>query len=546
MTLPTTPTSSDPILAFDTHVTVGILHALPLSDLLSACLINKSWNALIKANSESIYRSLAHNIGIDARDVDILEGYHQYASSRKEGDEEGAWNREIFDVCGIKAPFEDARKELSWKRACQTYLRRKRNWVSGRGTVGYIGVPDNDVASVAVDEAQQVLYVGTWNDTVLGVDPAKPNELFSEMDFDDNGAVQELFWQNDHLIISGSEAVHTWVPDSDSRGFLVPSETIEYKNGDAKRTHVGEQNGKPVVVTVKEPHTMLVQDVVGGKESKLLLKNLPAKKVTWPKSKVIVKDDYIFLISGGLHIYPVSSPTTLLASIPKIDMLPFPNAVVPKHVYSLGMNHEGVKPPVAEDGEALVHKLEMVVEKSEDVGMDAMFNFVSDVHVTATDLFVVGTTGTVYVLRSYKDVLSIADPKKRKAALNEQVIALKFKGGLNSIAVHGENVAIFCLSGIYLLHTSSLPSPSSTQTTIPLHLLLDAPSALLPQLEESITLVLTRSRLYVVWSASIEFDEGEIVDGKGVGRCVDEELCEGDGYCLKVWDFEGEDDGVVV
>ncbi|WVQ77399.1 hypothetical protein IAR50_007084 [Cryptococcus sp. DSM 104548] len=537
----TAPTSSDPIIVFDTHITIAILHALSLPDLLSACLLNKSWNALITANSESIYRSLAYNIGIDARDIAILEDYHQYASSHQEEGGEGAWNKEVLDICGLKPRFKDARKDISWKRACQVYLKRRKNWISGRGTVGYIGVPDNDVASVVVDEAQQVLYVGTWNDTVLGVDAANPHELLSEMEFEDNGAVEELSWQNDHLIISGSEAVHTWNPDPDSRGFLIPSETIEYKNGDGDRTHVGEQDGKPIVVTVKEPHTLLLRNVVDGKESTLVLTNVPARKLTWPKSKIIIKDDYIFLISGGLHIYPTSSPSTLLASLPKIDMLPFPGAVMPKQVYSLGMNHDGVAVPVAEDEEALMGRVEMGIEKGEDTGMDAMFKFVSDVHVTSTDLFVVGTTGTVYVLRSYKDALSIADPKKRRAALNEQVIALKFKGGLNSIAVHGENVAIFCLSGIYLLHTSSLPSSPTASPTIPLQILLDAPSALLRRLEESTRLTLTRSRLYVVWSAAVEFDEGEIVDGKGVGRCVGEELCEGDGYCLKVWDFGGDE-----
>ncbi|ODN87138.1 hypothetical protein L198_07140 [Cryptococcus wingfieldii CBS 7118] len=578
----------DPLLRLDPSITLEILYLLPLHDLISCQLVSKSWNTVIDSYSTSIYRNLSLSILYSKR----------YSRLKAAADAPETTRISSSDalVRGIK---------VDWKAAVKKAVMEEKNWKYGRATTKWLTPGSNAVWRQKIDPEEQVLYTVSRIGGIQAHTLAAPHTPLFE--YVDTAPYGHLEFTKGYLIfnIENHYEVHLTPPAlarlSPEKKGRIPNveESATYgdgwshtkkrpwqlQDGETLRGHLtyyrsistptdcfafrartdreGTDKERPVVGFAGATHAYiygLAND--GYVESYSFAGDIMNQDVNY----IEFDDDFLF-VCGDHDMRTFSRHThKALSTFPEMSF------EQPLHVfYSLFPNEEKTalpvrtpsgpveKPARAElvwldgwwigDSDSENNRIQRQASLFDN---DPLFNAC---HYTSRDLFCSNISGILYVLRSYREVLSIPDPAKRQEAITRHLLLLDVGGDLetgergeeqmlNQLATCGEKVVFNTNGKVYVLDAASLPAPPYDPPTP------STPSAPCPQirllslldvhqhgLRHSSSLQMDDTTIYLVyWAQERVRNGGDEIDISGAHLTASDL-----GMCVKAWDFGWEE-----
>ncbi|ODO04923.1 hypothetical protein I350_05533 [Cryptococcus amylolentus CBS 6273] len=578
----------DPLLRLDPSITLEILYLLPLHDLISCHLVSKPWKTVIDSYSTSIYRNLSLSI-LNSKRYNRLKAAADAPKTTRISSSDAL-------VGGLK---------VDWKAAVKKAVMEEKNWKYGRATTKWLTPGSNAVWRQKIDPEEQVLYTVSRIGGIQAHTLAAPYTPLFE--YVDTAAYAHLEFTKGYLIfnIENHFEIHLTPPAlarlSPEEKERIPNveESATYgegwshtekrpwqlQDGETLRGHLtyyrsistptdcfafrartnreGTDKERPVVGFAGATHAYIYDLANDGYvESYSLAGDFMNQDVNY----IEFDDDFLFVCSDN-DMRTFSRHThKALSTFPEISL------EQPLHVfYSLFPNEGKTALPIrtpSGPGEKQA-RAELVwldgwwigdsdSENSRIQRHDSLFNIdqrFNACHYTSQDLFCANISGILYVLRSYREVLSISDPEKRQEAIMRHLLLLDVTGDLetgergeeqtlNQLATCGEKVVFNTNEKVYVLDAASLPAPPYDPPTA------STPSAPCPKirllslldvhehgLRHSSSLQMDDTTIYLVyWAQERARNGGEEIDIYEAQLTTDDL-----GMCVKAWDFGWEE-----
>ncbi|WVQ77400.1 hypothetical protein IAR50_007085 [Cryptococcus sp. DSM 104548] len=596
--------TSDPLLRLDPSTTLEILYHLPLRDLVACQRVSQSWDSIIDSYATSIYHNLAPSI------LDLS----RYKRLQALDDASQATRRYAMD----ESLVTDGK--VDWRAAVIQTVMEEKNWKNGRAKTRWITPGSNAVWRQKIDPEEQVIYSvsrigGISSHTLFSPGLTPPQELLFE--YAEVAPYAHLEFTQGYLIFNLEHhyEVHLTPPAfarlSEEERQRLPdasqSETSGYgwsqfggliwntKPGEVPRGHLtfyrtihtpsdcfafrartdreGTDEERPMVGFAGPTHAYIYSLA----DENYVETYSFADDIQDSKPNYIEFDDDFVFICGDQHVHTYSRQTrTALAAFPEKNQQSYelelsykllPGALeatplLPQRGDEGTSCVPGEKP--ARTGRARLEgqfsgDLEFDNEwqrrlRARTINRNYSFNAC---HYTSKDLFFTNKIGALYVLRWYKQALSIVDPAERARAIRLSLIVLDLGSDVTSglrklhqLTTCGEKVVFNTGHELYMLNTSSLPPPPyipwRTLANPPPFAPIPPPISILSLLDvhrnglrHSSSLQMDERTIYLVYWAPKSVREGGREDRLAADVSMDDF-----GMCVKVWDFGWEDGSV--
>ncbi|WWD16419.1 hypothetical protein CI109_100845 [Kwoniella shandongensis] len=513
------PQLRDPLQALGPSLFLHILSHLPLLPLVNASLVHPTWHEIITSHTSTLFRPLAHSLGIEKHHLKALEAFERttpfsFTSS---------WGGDPDEGPELEDPSEPIAR-VDWRGIVKawTELQHNRKW--GRAKEGWLTPGRNTVWRMKVDKEEKTLLTTSRLDGILVSDLETSEPLFeyvdvapySHMEFAKGFVIFNI--GHDHRLevhltptavrrlppslrqnlpasrhsltrntgYSFTQQAEYTAPSSSSssstasqpsqppapppRGHLTYFRTIRPPTDClAFRARIDKENvegqARAVLGTAGE-EAVYIWDLED--EGRMETYHIPPHQRERP-NYIEFDDDYIFLC-GAKQVHVISRRT-------KTRILSFPEDR-PVHrdlgsaLYPLEVPADFVLQSQAFRGAAPIARAFIAGSWKADRTYGSLRDFNSNpiildhqpkefsaCHYTSSDLFCTAKSGVIHVLRNYKTVLAIQHAQRRDDAVSANFLTIVTGDPVHQLATYGEHVAVSLRQHVIVFETSSLPSP---------------------------------------------------------------------------------------
>ncbi|WRT65783.1 uncharacterized protein IL334_002732 [Kwoniella shivajii] len=577
-------TSSDPLIALGPSLFLQILSNLPLSSLQTCNSVRKSWQYLIASSRGTLYRPIAHQIGIEIPHVKNLEALEKAtAQSSLWMDPEEPPETEEPSSSGAS---------VDWKGVIKSHVDLQNNWKFAKAKNQWIYPGRNTVWRIKVDKEEKTIITSSRLDGILISDMETSEPLF---EYEDMTPYSHLEFVNGHLIFNTGDdhtfEVHItptalkrlspekrkslppasrsatrgegysfplqnhYTPSTD-RSSIPPRGHLTYYKSIRPRTECFAFRARVDKEYTEDERLMF--GTSSGTEAYIYNlqseNNSDMEKFVFERDDrgrpnyIEFDDDYLFICSRfSIHVYSRLTKKKIMTFPPAVTA-PFDAASAIYTCFDTSKDFKKV--PKIRSGQVVIGEAKLQGKWIDDAGFEGVMMSTgqsrvagrefSALHYTSKDLFATTRAGTLYMLRNYHECLSIQDPILRDKAVNANLIAVVFRESLLQLATYGEHVVTTSPTSMFLLDTSSLPLPpyntgsSDTRPSIRINKLLNVHEKGMGQCS---CLQLDREKIYAVYWALGESEAGGVQDHDGGKILPPPEATSDFGICVKVWNF---------
>ncbi|WVW80243.1 hypothetical protein I302_102221 [Kwoniella bestiolae CBS 10118] len=581
------PLPNDPLQALGPSLFLQILSHLPLDPLTSCLRVSKSWHSLIISSPTTLYKPLARTVGIEPPILDDLD------IKDKATAQSSTWSDPTTSSVDPRGEGDD---EVNWKGVVKDYLELQSNWKNGRARSKWVHPGRNTVWRIKVDHEEGTIITTSRLDGILVSDLKTSEPLF---EYEEIGSYAHLEFVKGYAIFNSNDdrsfEIHltptalsrfppsrrrslppstrsithnrgysftledhyqpprhdSEAPENPPRGHLTYYKTLTPRTdcfafrARVDREYTPEER---LVFGTSSDEEAYVYDLQaeGGREMERFVFD---QEDRGRPNYIEFDDSFLFIChSTSINVYSRITKKKV-TTFPPPFTAPFDAASAIYTCYDPSKSTRKIRP--AKEDEVLVGELKVEGRWIDDNGFDGVMmasgqgriagREFAAVHYTSKDLFAITKSGTIYVLRNYKDILSIQNPEARDKALNANLLAIVLRESLRQLSTYGEHVVVTSATSIFLLYTSSLPlSPYNTgsslspRPSIKIRCLLDVHHKGMNQCS---CLQLDREKIYAVYWALGESEAGGTANYEGERVLPPQEAVGDFGLCVKVWDF---------
>ncbi|KAK8861662.1 hypothetical protein IAR55_002485 [Kwoniella newhampshirensis] len=513
MALPT-----DPLHALGPSLFLSILSHLPLQPLINASLVHPTWHALISSHPTTLFRPLAHRLGIERHHLHSLEAAEQTTSfsissaGSADPDEAPGWEIEEPDLdLDVDLEAEEPGARVDWRGVVKAWIKLQRNWKWGRAKGSWLTPGRNTVWRMKVDEEEKTLLTTSRLDGILVSDLETSEPLFEYVDvapyahleFIKGFAIfnighdhrlevhltpsavrrlpphlqslpssrRSLTYDRGYSFTTQAEYTTPTSPSSASdtppRGHLTYFRTIRPPTNclafRARVDHEDVEEDARVVLGTAGEEAVYIWDL----EDKGKVETYPIPESQRERPNYIEFDDDFVFLCGATQLHVISRRSkNRIASFPSDHPTnrDLGDAVYVVHPQLAFIPERRAFANASLIGRASVEGRwredrrfsDLVEEAMQELAPNREFNAC---HYTSSDLFCTTASGIVHVLRDYREVLAIEDAQKRDETILASLLTIVVKDPVQQLATYGDHVAVTTSENVILLETSSLPSP---------------------------------------------------------------------------------------
>ncbi|WWC60402.1 uncharacterized protein I303_102974 [Kwoniella dejecticola CBS 10117] len=580
--------SSDPLTILGSSLFLQILSHLPLESLQTCLTVSKSWTGLISSSTTTLYRPLAHQIGLEPPRLANLE------ETERNTAQSSTW----------LAPSDRGNSEeerpaggVDWKDIIRRQVVLQQNWRKGRAKGKWICPGRNTVWRIKIDQEEETIITTSRIDGILVSDLKTSEPLF---EYEEIGAYAHLEFVKGYAIFNSNDdrsfevhitpsALSRLPPDrrrklppttrstTHGRGYSftneehyepLPSDSTEipprghltyYKTLTPRtdcfafRARVDKQYTpeERLVFGTSSSEEAYIYDLQSESDEEMERFAYEPKDRGRP-NYIEFDDDHLYICHQfSVNVYSRRTKRKLL-TFPPLFTAPFDAASAIYTCYDTPKATTKIRPLVHDD--VLVGELEVEGKWIDDPGFDGVMmasgqgriagREFSAIHYTSNDLFAITRSGTIYALRNYNEIFAIQDPDARDRAVNANSLAIVLRESLLQLSTYGEHVVVTSGTSVFLLHTESLPAPpfnrgisTAPRPTVQLTKLLNVHQKGMGQCS---CLQMDLERIYAVYWALGDSEAGGTDDYEGNKVLPPQEAVGDFGLCVKVWDLSVE------
>ncbi|WVF65873.1 hypothetical protein IAT40_000610 [Kwoniella sp. CBS 6097] len=188
---------SDPLSTLGASLFLQVLSELPLRSLLTCTTVCKSWKSCIQSSTATLYRPLAHSLGVEKKDLKTLEQLERafakpssWSITSGSSDFSGGYDPEETGPEPEPEPEPengqsgggDAFGSVDWKGVVKAWVILQGNWRQARAKGSWITPGRNTVWRLKVDQEEKTIITTSRLDGVLVSDAETSDPLFEYTD----------------------------------------------------------------------------------------------------------------------------------------------------------------------------------------------------------------------------------------------------------------------------------------------------------------------------------------------------------------------------
>ncbi|OCF40071.1 hypothetical protein I317_06146 [Kwoniella heveanensis CBS 569] len=580
---------SDPLSALGASLFLQVLSDLPLQSLLTCTRVCRSWKSCIDFSTATLYRPLAHSLGVESKRLKALEEQER-AFARP-----SSWNNisagsdpeepqlepgsepesEPDEESGIGGSSGGLEGSVDWKGVVKAWVVLQGNWKQASAKGSWITPGRNTVWRLKVDKEEDTIITTSRLDGILVADAETNEPLF---EYTDVAPYAHLEFAKGFVIFNiGNEHVHEVHVTPSAYARLSPSKRAALPPFNRSLTHgtaysfassdhyhpprPAADNSPPprghltYYRTIRPPTECFAfrarvdradtddeRAVLGtaGAQGAYIFDLEDESKVerytfTEPETRrpnvsyIEFDDDYLFICGNTqVHIHSRLTRRKIL-SFPPSSPSGQASAIYNTNFEDLWRTFPGRTPR----GTVPTRRADIPGEWRGDARFPSYTQSIvvrefTACHFTSTDLFATTMTGCLYVLRNYKEVLAIEDQSKRENATRENTLVVVFRQPLKQLSTFGEHVVFSDL--VVCGHLESRITSMRLAVRSPNQLFLSEICAGLHEVD--------REKVYATYWALGEHQAGGVRNEITGERVLPPEEASSDfGLCIKVWDF---------
>ncbi|WVQ93502.1 hypothetical protein IAU59_000576 [Kwoniella sp. CBS 9459] len=181
----------DPLSTLGTSLFLEVLSELPLQTLLTCTAVSKSWKACITSSTATLYRPLAHSLGIEKKHLRVLEAceraFAKPSSWNVASTSTGAGGYDPEEPepepePGYETGASPTVGSVDWKGVVKAWMVLQSNWKQARAKGSWIYPGRNTVWRLKVDKEENTIIATSRLDGILVSDAQNSEPLFEYTD----------------------------------------------------------------------------------------------------------------------------------------------------------------------------------------------------------------------------------------------------------------------------------------------------------------------------------------------------------------------------